>query len=213
MGSFIIFHFHWEELPARRALLLLLAAVVPAMAACGSNSTSEIVDDVAHCQGLRWPVKTGTDQDAGKVSLTPEATTIDALVSLPSPDSFPEDHRIAPTELTTFQLTNVTMTHFERSLDGDISMTLSDGQNHMEAEIPDPDCVGSSSPFAGQIAAARQVFEQRFPTGASQDTNIPVTMVGVGFFDVPHPIEGAAPNFIELHPVLNLCFEQDCTLP
>lgn len=200
-------------IPARRAMLLLLAAVVPAMAACGSNSTSEIVDDVAHCQGLRWPVKTGTDQDAGKVSLTPQATTIDALVSLPIPHSFPEDHRIAPTELTTFQLTNVTMTHFNRSLDGDFSMTLSDGQNDMQAEIPDPDCVGSSSPFAGQIAAARQVFEQRFPTGASQDTDIPVTVVGVGFFDVPHPIEGAALNFIELHPVLNLCFDQDCTLP
>lgn len=91
MGSFIIFHFHyhWEELQVRRALLLLLAAVVAPMAACGSNATSDIIDDVAHCQGLRWPVKTGTDQDAGKVSLTPEATTIDPWSPCPSRTTSP----------------------------------------------------------------------------------------------------------------------------
>jgi hypothetical protein len=39
----------------------------------------------------------------------------------------------------------------------------------------------------------------------------PVTLFGVGFFDVIHGQRGVAPNGIELHPVLGICFGAGCT--
>jgi hypothetical protein len=37
-----------------------------------------------------------------------------------------------------------------------------------------------------------------------------ISLVGVGFFDVPHGQTGVAPNAIELHPVLGLCVGENC---
>jgi hypothetical protein len=35
---------------------------------------------------------------------------------------------------------------------------------------------------------------------------------GVGFFDRIHGQTGIAPNGIELHPILGICFGQNCSL-
>jgi hypothetical protein len=40
----------------------------------------------------------------------------------------------------------------------------------------------------------------------------PVSLAGVGFFDFRHHQTGLAPNAIELHPVLDICFGTDCKL-
>jgi hypothetical protein len=37
-----------------------------------------------------------------------------------------------------------------------------------------------------------------------------VSLIGVGFFDKPHGQSGRAPNAIELHPVLGICFGAGC---
>jgi hypothetical protein len=37
-----------------------------------------------------------------------------------------------------------------------------------------------------------------------------ISLVGAGFFDVPHGQTGVAPNAIEIHPVLGICVGQDC---
>jgi hypothetical protein len=37
------------------------------------------------------------------------------------------------------------------------------------------------------------------------------TVVGVGFFNNEHGQTGVAPNGIELHPALGICFGKGCT--
>jgi hypothetical protein len=67
--------------------------------------------------------------------------------------------------------------------------------------------VGTGSPFAGQITSARSEFDAQFTaTSSFQTANMPVRVTGVGFFDFFHHQHGAAPNVIELHPVLDIVF-------
>ena len=61
------------------------------------------------CGTERWPVKTGTDRDAGSVANFPKPTTI-AQLRLIVPPAHPEirrNARFAPTELTTFKITGI----------------------------------------------------------------------------------------------------------
>jgi hypothetical protein len=48
-------------------------------------------------------------------------------------------------------------------------------------------------------------------TTSPQNPAATVTVVGVGFFDILHGQTGVAPNAIELHPVLQICFGKGCT--
>ena len=77
----------------------------------------------------------------------------------------------------------------------------------MITEIPDPACVGASSPFANSIKNARAAFDAKFtPSTTFQTTSTPAHIRGVGFWDTVHGQNGVAPNGIELHPVLDISF-------
>src|SRR6266704_4145901 len=160
------------------------------------------------CGVERWSVKTGTDADAGKINLqSTTATTIASLAALPAPASLPSNNRIMPTETTVFQV-RATLTEYKLEADSDYHLVLSDGSGHtMIAEIPDPACVGSSSPLLTSIEKARSEFDAKYtPTGSFQTANVAVTVTGVGFFDFLHGQTGVAPNGIELHAVLDVQF-------
>src|SRR5262249_20795288 len=85
------------------------------------------------------------------------------------------------------------------------------------AEIPDPNCVpgkqgdpNAVSQFATQLRDVRAKFETRFPAGVGADTDlggIPVTLVGIAFYDRPHQQTGRAINGIELPPLLDIQFD------
>ena len=165
-----------------------------------------------HCGKERWSVKTGTDPDVASVNLSnPQTATIAQLVALSPPNPIPPNNRFGPTEDTVFVL-NAMLTDYKleggRSGDSDYHLVIKDDQGHtMVAEIPFPGCVDSGSPFAAQIASARAKFDaQLTATSSFQTANIPVQITGVGFFDFPHGQHGAAPNVIELHPVLDIVF-------
>lgn len=160
------------------------------------------------CGVERWSVKTGTDADANLINLQSiTQTTIATLGAQPAPSSLPSNNRVQPTETTVFQL-HSTLTEFKLENDSDYHLVLSDGASHtMIAEIPDPACVGSSSPLLSQIKNARSEFDARYtPNGSFQTVNVPVTVTGVGFFDFLHGQAGVAPNGIELHAVLDVQF-------
>jgi hypothetical protein len=160
------------------------------------------------CGVERWSVKTGTDADAGKISLqSTTATTIASLVALPAPASLPSNNRVSPTETTVFRV-QATLTEFKLEADSDYHLVLADTSGHtMIAEIPDPACVGSSSPLLTSIQKARGEFDAKYtPTGSFHTVNVPVTITGVGFFDFLHGQTGVAPNGIELHAVLDVQF-------
>jgi hypothetical protein len=83
--------------------------------------------------------------------------------------------------------------------DGDVHLVLGDPVDRsriLVAEIPDSACAAGSR-FASDFAAARRVFDT-LPVG------IEVEVEGVAFWDSDHGQLGAAPNDIELHPVLKL---------
>jgi hypothetical protein len=160
------------------------------------------------CGVERWSVKTGTDADVGLINLqSMTQTTIAALAALPAPSNLPANNRIQPTETTVFQLHD-TLIEYKLESDSDYHLILSDGSgNTMIGEIPDPVCVGSSSPLLPGIQHARSQFDTRYtPTGSFQTANVPVAVTGVGFFDFLHGQTGVAPNGIELHAVLDIQF-------
>jgi hypothetical protein len=77
----------------------------------------------------------------------------------------------------------------------------------MIAEIPDPGCSGAcSSGFAEAFARARSALKAELSRPNPEDRPIRVEVTGIGFFDRNHGQFGAAPNFVELHPVLALRF-------
>ena len=165
------------------------------------------------CGVERWSVKTGTDPDAHLVTTSPVTPqTIAYLDSLPPPSPIPANSRVQPTETTTFVL-NATLVQYKLENDSDYHLVLKDSQgNTMIAEIPDPACVGSASPFAAAIANARAEFDAQYTATTSFGTaNIPVQITGVGFFDFAHGQTGVAPNAVELHPVLDVVFNPSGT--
>ena len=164
------------------------------------------------CGVERWSVKTGTDGDSSHVDLSNlQAVSIADLIALRPPNPLPKDTRFAPTETTVF-VVNATLTDYKLETgatgDSDYHLVLMDEQgNTMVAEIPSPSCVGAASPFATKIASARAEFDGQFSvTSSFQTANIPVRVTGVGFFDFFHNQHGAAPNVIELHPILDIQF-------
>ena len=62
--------------------------------------------------------------------------------------------------------------------------------------------------FALPIVVERyQAIYAKLAAGSSfQTADVPVQITGVGMFDFPHGQHGAAPNVIELHPVLKIVF-------
>jgi hypothetical protein len=160
------------------------------------------------CGVERWAQKTMTDPAANQVNLTPQESSIADLVSIAPPVS-PTD-RVGPTETSTFRISG-TLIFTAKEADGDYHLGLEDSNgNTMIAEIPDPKCA-SGSIVLNQIAEARKQFEAKlgvpgvYPAPALKP-NIPVTVVGIGFWDRLHKQTAVAPSGIELHPVIGITF-------
>ena len=163
---------------------------------------------MAWCGVERWSVKTGTDADKAKVNVNaPQASTIAVMDAWPAQANPPANNRVSPYETTAWTL-NATLVEYKAESDEDTHLVLSDGAGHtMVAEIPAPHCVGNASPFlAGVTNAYNQLHAHYTPSGSFQTANVPVRITGVGMFDFAHGQTGAAPNQIELHPVIDIQF-------
>jgi hypothetical protein len=163
-----------------------------------------VVNTVYKCGTERWSVKTMTDQQANKVDLASEPSTIAALSKLAAPAE--ATTRLEEVEFKTLELKGkIVVAKLEK--DKDVHMVLQDGEDPkatMIIESVSPDC-SMNSVVAAQIGQVRRDVEAKFPTaavGGREEPNIDVTVKGVGFFDRIHGQEGVAANGIELHPVL-----------
>jgi hypothetical protein len=184
----------------RGSVVLLLAGIVSV-----SMFSSEVW---GQCGVERWSIKTGTDSGASAIDLTSSSsTTVSSLTSLSAPQPIPVGSRVSPTETTDWTI-NATLIEFKAENDSDYHLVISDDAgNTMIAEIPSPDCVGASSPFASAIAQARAKFDAAFtPSSSFQHVNVPVQIKGVAMFDFLHGQTGVAPNGIEIHPVMDIIF-------
>ena len=102
---------------------------------------------------------------------------------------------MAPYELRTYRLRNVTLTRIKLEADSDYHLILTDGTNELIAEIPEPACMDSSSPFFTRVQQARRAFDAKHPaTRRFQEINQTVSLTGVGFFDFAHGQTGMAPT-------------------
>lgn len=161
----------------------------------------------ARCGVQRWAVKTLSDPMRDRVRMDPVRTTITQLGALPRPPRYPDFERIAPAEFQVWEL-DAYLVGWDNEADRDIHLFLVDPDNfeaRMVAEIPDPACAGACNSGLGPLyAAARDSLQVILQTPNPNDEPILVRVRGVGFFDRNHGQLGAAPNYIELHPVLIL---------
>jgi hypothetical protein len=161
------------------------------------------------CGSERWTIKTGTDSHASSMSLVPKPTTIAALVALAAAGA--GNSRQVPTESTLWEIKDVTLTQLKAESDSDYHLVISDGAHTMIAEVPYPSCATGSTWLCFMSRARSEVDAIYTVTTSPQYPSVMVTLRGVGFFDFLHSQNGVAPNGIELHPVLQICFGHGCT--
>ena len=160
------------------------------------------------CGGVeRWAVKVLTDGAANTVNYNGSVSTIANLVSIVTPAPSSSMPRYAGIEDKTYSVTcNITIKKSET--DNDYHLVLSDGVNTLIGEIPDPTCAAAgSSSHVNQYIAARNFVNANIASGNVYNVNIPpVVVYGVAFIDPPHGQTGAAPNNLEIHPILDIHF-------
>jgi hypothetical protein len=163
------------------------------------------------CGSERWNIKVGTDSGASHIAMQAFPNTIATLASLPAKGG--GSSRSSPTETTIYELKNVVLTELKLESDSDYHLVVSDGSSHtMIVEIPYQGC-DSGTTWSCYISSARSLVDSKYTVSSSpQYPSATITVRGVGFFDVLHGQNGVAPNAIELHPVLEICFGKDCAL-
>jgi hypothetical protein len=167
------------------------------------------------CGTERWPVKTGADSGANSVSLLPTLTTIPALTAIPTPNltNPPYSTRIDSAEKTVWALKDVRVVYTRLETDSDYHIVINDQYGHsMITEVPYPNCV-YSGPWKCNISRARAAVDAEFPglvMGVGKGQNAFASIIGVGFWDPEHGQYGVAPNNLELHAVLAICFGLGC---
>ena len=196
-----------QKISFRYPFFIILGSVALVTALAGSRRF-DWEGVMAWCGVERWSVKTGTDADSGKVNVnTPQSNTIATMAAWPAQSNPPANGRVSPYETTAWTLT-ATLVEYKAEDDEDTHLVLRDAQGHtMIAEIPAPRCVGGGSPFLVGVTNAYNQFRAHYtPSGSFQSANVTVQITGVGMFDFAHGQTGAAPNQIELHPVINIIF-------
>jgi hypothetical protein len=151
------------------------------------------------CGSELWALKTATDPEAAQISISPRVTTITELSGFAVPHRRRGGRVTGEFQVWRLERVRIVQVRFER--DGDIHLLLEQDGARMVAEIPDPQCV-TGSRFESHIRYVRSEFLRR----AWSAEGAIVTLDGIGFFDRLHGQEGAAPNGIELHPVLGIAW-------
>jgi hypothetical protein len=172
----------------------LLAASVAGAAACGDE---------------RRLVGAAADRNAALIADFARPAGIADLATLVAP-SRPDERshsRFLPTELTVYEVSGLLRT-VERLPDGDYRLVVAD-PDHQDSTIfavsVDPACV-SASRFAANIVAVRHTLDRQFAGFSRLEPNQPVTVTGIAFFAKRHGQAGAAPNGVELRPLIGVAF-------
>ena len=182
------------------AILCMLPTIHPAHAS-PNRATS--------CGEWRWPVKTLSDPARKKVDFSAMPTTVVRLRHRTPPSSLGSTTpRKTKLEFHTWRV-HAKPRQARIEGDGDIHLVIG-GVKHprktMIVEFPKRSCV--ESPFKrDRIARARKRFINKCGSVSSSSWSYlkgSVRIKGVGFWDAVHGQTGAAPNGIELHPVLNI---------
>ena len=186
---------------ARRALFVVLAITGVVLVVISDPRSS-----ASYCGG-RTEVETLSDHDQSKVYLAPVATRIDRLRALHRPHLIQLDGRHGPVEATTFSFRARLLAMKRRPRNG-IAVAVAEPSARRETMI-----IGFEHPCGGWqtrqetnlMKRARSAFVAACGLPSVARRRAPLAGVaeisGVGFFG-PTGRADAAPNGIELHPVL-----------
>ncbi len=168
----------------------------------------ELADGKTLCGGTeRWSQKVLVDAAVSTINFTPISANVAYMVGITTPSPSSTMPRYAGVEDKTYNVTcNITIKKVET--DNDYHLVLSDGTHTMIGEIPDPSCsAAGSSAYVNDYIAARNFIDAHIASGNVNNVNIPQVIVyGVAFVDPPHGQTGAAPNNLEIHPILKIQF-------
>ena len=165
-----------------------------------------------YCGMERWNVKTLSDADRDQVHFTPREVTVGWLLSQKPPAHLPADRRVAPIETQTYKI-RALLVGYKLEKDEDFHVVVADVEDPsktMIVEIPSPDCAGACASGHGEEFQRARAVITGLPEPVAAAT---IVVTGVGFFDFLHGQTGAAPNGIELHPVLKIELESDSAPP
>jgi hypothetical protein len=191
------------------------AWTVQPLTCSGPGNYNQSNGSSSSCGAQWWDIKTGTDSQAGSISMTPTETTLQQLSTTTGPTSR-GDSRISPTETTLFALRDVNLYYLRLESDSDYHLVLDWFGKQIIAEIPYPGCVDPSSPWGCNISRARAVIDANFQvsTTSLEPTGVFVSVIGVGFFDDEHGQFGSmqlnSSYSLELHAVLAICVGKGC---
>jgi hypothetical protein len=175
----------------RRAFAVVLIAIAAAVAARVASPAQHRhvgFSGALACGVERWNIKTLKDRPR---LLPARATTVASLTRLRRPPYLPPRRRLLAERRIYSVIAAVTLDRTEADLDH--HLVLRSGARTMIAETPSALCTaGATAIRRRQMVAARRAGR----------VCARARIVGVAFFDYKHGQTGAAPNGIELHPIL-----------
>jgi hypothetical protein len=196
-----------------RFLLTAAATLTALVAALASPAGARVEAPGPQCGGTLWKLMTLSDSGRTSVKWTAAGTTVPDIAKLTPPA------KIGTTRSTAFQkqvwgLTNVIVDRYRMASNGEIVLVLFDipSSTYMNAYIPSPQCLPSTTRGRAQILAARSTFMKWCPAVTNQWQPLGATMQlqGVGFFNPVKTTIGALKNGAELRPLVNLTITQGC---
>lgn len=172
---------------------------------------------LAGCGTYRVPVQTLSDPDRRSVDLDPLSQSVRSLRSAPPSGSITATTpRIGPTEKHVFRV-GARIVRAEVQANGDIRAIVAprdDVHLTMAVVFHRPACISARYQRGTQSSARSAFFDDcgRIGVGSNTELRGLVRIVGVGFWNSDTTAQNAAPNGIELNPVLGFsgtCWPSD----
>lgn len=195
----------------KKYILLLILSITSTFCYSQTEIGEDNLENKATCGGVeRWSLKVLTDTGAGNVNYVPVNSTVISLINLAAPPPNANAPRFYPFEYTTYKVQCYILAK-RAETDNDYHLVLGDSANSVNTlvgEVPDPVCSeAASSTHVNEYIAARNFVNAHIAQGNVYNVTLPkVIVTGVAFIDPPHGQSGAAPNNIELHPILSIQF-------
>ena len=182
----------------------------------GNSQLEEDEDELTtNCGGVeRWDEKVLTDPLAYTVIFASHPSSVAHLVVITTPTPGTAMPRYQPVEDSVYTI-NCNITIKKAETDSDFHLVLSNGTKTLIGEIPCSACSSVAvSPYSNLFQRCRNFINANIASGNVSSVSIPAVVVtGVAFVDPPHGQTGAAPNNLELHPILDIHFASSAVAP
>jgi len=166
----------------------------------------------AWCGGTRWKLMNLSDSGRSTVKWSAIGASIGDLAKMTPPKRFLAS-RSSSFEKQLWQLTAV-IERYRVASNGEVVFELYDipSNMYMNAYMPNPQCLSSTTRDRAGIIAARNAFFGSCPAATTdwQTLGTTVTFTGVGYWNPVRTTLGALPNGAELRPVIGVNILQGC---